>query len=233
MERDQLQNKHWKITAVICTKNEETSVGAVIDGCKPYVDEIIVIDGHSTDKTQEIAKNGGAVVYLDNGKGKGAAIRQGIGKATGEIIVFIDADGSHDPKDIGPLVAPIKEGQADHVTASRMRGGSDELHGTLGKFVRMVGSDIITLGINYRFHVSLTDSQNGFRAIRSDVAKKLDLKENITTIEQEMIIKTLRSGYRITEIPAHEYARRGGVSKVYVPKVAWRYVYSWLKYLFF
>jgi dolichol-phosphate mannosyltransferase len=227
------QDKQWKITAVICTKNEEVSVGAVISGCKSFVDEIIVIDGHSTDRTLDIAKDHGAVVYFDHGKGKGEAIRVGIEKAAGDIIVFIDADGSHDPQDIDRLVAPIKAGQADHVTGSRMRGGSDELHGDIGKFVRMVGSDVITLGINYRFNVRLTDSQNGFRAIRTDVARTLNLKENITTIEQEMIIKTLRSGYRITEIPAHEYARRGGVSKVNVPKVAWRYVYSWIKYLFF
>jgi len=97
----------------------------------------------------------------------------------------------------------------------------------------MVGSDIITLGINYRFNVRLTDSQNGFRAIRSDVARKLPLKENITTIEQEMIIKTLKLGYRMGEVPTHEYARRGGESKISARKVAWRYVYSWLKYLFF
>jgi len=97
----------------------------------------------------------------------------------------------------------------------------------------MVGSDIVTLGINYRFGVDLTDSQNGFRAIKRDVALALDLKENITTIEQEMIIKTLKKGYRMAEVPTHEYARKYGTSCIKVSRVWWRYVYSWFKYLFF
>ena len=114
-----------------------------------------------------------------------------------------------------------------------MRGGSDELHCDVGKFIRMIGSDIITLGINYRFGVALTDSQNGFRALRSELARRLDLKENIHTIEQEMIIKTLKLGCRMSEVPAHEYARKNGDSTINVRKVAHRYVYSWLKYMFF
>lgn len=222
-----------KISVVVPTKNEEINVGWIIESVKKYADEVIVIDGHSTDRTREIAEACGVKVFLDHRKGKGDAIRVGIAKATGDIIVFIDADGSHLPEDIPHLVAPIKAGECDHVTGSRMRGGSDELHGDIGKFIRMVGSDIITLGINYRFNVRLTDSQNGFRAIRLDVARNLPLKENITTIEQEMIIKTLKLGYRMGEVPTHEYARKGGESKISVRKVAWRYVYSWLKYLFF
>jgi glycosyltransferase involved in cell wall biosynthesis len=220
-----------KISIVIPTKDEEATVADIIEGCKPYGDEILVIDGHSKDNTASIAQSLGVKVYLDNQRGKGAAIRAAITKVTGDIIVFIDADGSHSPSDIPKLVGPILAGQCDHVTGSRMKGGSDELHGDLGKFIRMLGSDIITLGINYRFNVRLTDSQNGFRAIRTEVARRLNLKENITTIEQEMIMKTLKLGYRILEVPAHEYARRAGHSKVNVKKVAWRYVYCWLKNL--
>jgi dolichol-phosphate mannosyltransferase len=225
--------KGHRLTVVIPAKDEERSIGPIIKGCRKYADEIIVIDGHSTDKTRMIAEHEGTRVYADNNRGKGDAIRVGIRKATGDIIVFIDADGSHSPDDIPILIAPIIKGQYDHVTGSRMKGGSDELHGELGKFIRMVGSDIITLGINYRFKVDLTDSQNGFRAIRTDVARKLALKEEITTIEQEMIIKTLKLGYRVGEVPTHEYARQSGNSKINVRKVAFRYVYSWLKYLFF
>jgi dolichol-phosphate mannosyltransferase len=222
-----------KVSVIIPAKDEEVYIGSIISGCKKYADEIIVVDGHSTDRTRKIAEESGVMVCVDNDKGKGDAIRVGIRKASGDIIVFIDADGSHSPCDIPKLITPIIAGEYDHVSGSRMKGGSDELHGDLGKFIRMVGSDIITLGINYRFKVDLTDSQNGFRAIRTDVARKLDLKEDITTIEQEMIIKTLKSGYRVGEIPTHEYARKDGKSRIDVKKVAWRYVYSWLKYLFF
>lgn len=222
-----------RITIVIPAKNEEKSIQSIIEKCQKYSNEIIVVDGHSTDRTREVAESMNVKVYLDNRKGKGDALRVAISKATKEIIVFIDSDCSHDPDEIPKLVQPIIEGKADHVTGSRMRGGSDELHGDIGKFIRMIGSDIITLGINYRFGVRLTDSQNGFRAVKRDVAVSLDLKENITTIEQEMIIKTLRKGYRMAEVASHEYRRKYGDSNIKVSKVCFRYVYSWLKYLLF
>lgn len=221
-----------KLSIIIPTKNEEANIRDIILKCGRFSDDIIVIDAHSGDKTQEIAESLGAQVFLDDKSGKGSAIRLGINKAERDVLVFIDADGSHDPEDIPKVVTPILEDRADHVSTSRMRGGSDELHGDFLKFVRMVGSDIITLGINYRFNVRLTDSQNGFRAIKRKVALDLDLKENITTIEQEMIIKTLKKGYRILEVPSHEYERKYGDSNVKVSKVWLRYVYSWLKYLF-
>lgn len=220
-----------KISVVIPAKNEAVTIGDIIERSKKYADELLVIDGHSTDATRAVAERLGARVILDDRKGKGAAIRLAIREVTGEVIVFIDADGSHDPDDIPRLVEPIARGVCEHVTGSRMTGGSDELHGDIGKFIRMWGSDVITLGINYRFNVRLTDSQNGFRAIRTDVARQIGLTENITTIEQEMIMKTLKRGYRIKEVPAHEYARKAGESKVKVPRVACRYVWVWLKNL--
>jgi glycosyltransferase involved in cell wall biosynthesis len=225
-------DKKLKISVVIPTKNEEATIREMIERSKPYADEILVIDGHSRDRTREFASEAGARVILDHKKGKGDGLRTAIKEVTGDIIVFIDADCSHDPADIPRLAKPIIEGRAEHVTGSRMLGGSDELHGDIGQFIRMVGTDIITMGINYRFNVRLTDSQNGFRAILTEVARKLPLKENVTSIEQELIIKTLRHGYRITEVPAHEYKRKDGKSTINM-YIAWfRHVYSWLKYLF-
>ena len=86
--------------------------------------------------------------------------------------VFLDADGSHDPEDIPLLVEPIVEDAADHVTASRLSGGSSELHGGFDEFFRLAGSSFITACINWRFGVRLSDSQNGFRAIRTDGAAR-------------------------------------------------------------
>ena len=226
-------NRKSKVSVVVPTKNEELGIGAVLTACRPYCDELIIVDGHSTDRTQEIATSLGVRVILDNGKGKGDAIRVAIESTTSDIIVFIDADHSHCPEDIPRIVAPILDDKYDHVVGSRSRGGSDELHGDFGKFMRMIGSDIITLGINYRFNVRLTDSQNGFRALRTQVARDLHLQEDITTIEQEMTIKTLARGHRMGEVPTHEYARRFGESKIKLSRVAFRYVYSWLKYLIF
>jgi hypothetical protein len=146
--------------------------------------------------------------------------------------VFIDADGSHDPNDIPKLVGPIKADKSDLVIGSRQTGGSDELHGTLEQFIRYIGSQLIMLAINYRWNVRLTDSQNGFRAIRRDAAVQLGLRANLTTIEQEMLMLALKKGFRVSEIPSHEYERRWGVSKVVVWKVWFAYVWSVLRNLF-
>jgi dolichol-phosphate mannosyltransferase len=169
---------------------------------------------------------------LDGGKGKGQAIRQALGETTTDIVVFIDADGSHDPKDIPALVAPIAAGKADLVIGSRGKGGSDELHGTFGQFIRYVGSQLIMLAINYRWGVRLSDSQNGFRAIRRDVGLALDLKSNLTTIEQEMLMRALKRGYRVDEVASHEYERRWGTSKVVVWKLWWAYIWSFWRNIF-
>lgn len=221
-----------RISVIVPTRNEEANLRPVLELAAAYADELLVVDGHSTDATREIAAAMGARVILDDGRGKGAAIRRGIQESTGDILVFIDGDGSHDPRDIPALVAPILAGEADHVSGSRMLGGSDELHATFSQFIRLFGSQVITLSVNYTQNVRLTDCQNGFRAIRREVALALDLRENITTIEQEMVIKTVRSGYRIVEVPTHEYVRANGESRFRVRDVWWRYILSWLYYLF-
>ena len=224
--------KAMKTTVVIPAKNEEQSIGKIIAKCRKYAQEILVVDGHSRDSTARVARRLGARVVQDNGLGKGDGIRVGIQEAKGDILVFIDADGSHDPNDIPELIKPIKQGQADMVVGSRGMGGSDELHGDVEKLLRMIGSDIILIGINKKFKVNLTDSQNGYRAVRTAAARSLRLEENITTIEQEMTIKFLKKGFRISEVPTHEYARAHGASVIKLRRVWFRYVWSFLKYLF-
>ncbi|MDQ1257076.1 MAG: hypothetical protein QG656_1677, partial [Candidatus Hydrogenedentes bacterium] len=215
-----------RVSIVIPAKNEAANIASVIEGCKAYGDEILVVDGHSTDGTRAVAEGLGARVVLDNGKGKGDGIRVAAQAVQGDIVVFIDADGSHDPNDIPRLLRPILEGEADHVSGSRLLGGSSELHGTFNECFRLMGSSLITAFINWRFGVCLSESQNGFRAIRTEVLRRLDLRENITTIEQEMIMKTLKKGYRMAEEPAHEYKRKSGTSNIRLKKVAFRYVYT-------
>jgi dolichol-phosphate hexosyltransferase len=220
------------VTVVIPARNEELNIGEVIEKALDYCDEVLVVDGHSTDRTVEVSRSFGVRVISDNKKGKGDAIRVGASAATHPVIVFMDADGSHDPADIPMLVEPIKQGKADLVIGSRGRGGSDELHGDIEKLMRMVGSDLILIGINLRWKQHLTDSQNGFRAIRADVIRSLGLTENITTIEQEMTMKCLKKGYVIAEVPTHEYARKYGQSVIKLRKVWIRYIYSFIKNLF-
>ena len=97
--------------------------------------------------------------------------------------------------------------------------------------MRLVGSDLILIGINVRWKQTLTDSQNGFRAIRKDVICSLDLKENITTIEQEMTMKCLKKGYIVSEVPTHEFARKFGNSTIKFRRVWFRYIYSFVRNL--
>ena len=96
-----------KVTVVVPAKNEAETIGAVLSAVEEYADELIVVDGHSDDGTTEIAKRFGARVVFDGGMGKGDAVRTAIREATGDLLVFIDADGSHVPKDIPKLLAPL------------------------------------------------------------------------------------------------------------------------------
>ena len=233
ISRQAPDGRELRISVIVPCRNEGRNIRPVLEWAAPYADELLVVDGHSSDDTRAIAAEMGATVLLDNGKGKGDAIRVGIAKASGDIIVFIDADGSHDPRDIPALVQPIIDGHADHVSGSRMLGGSDELHATINQFIRLFGSQVITLSINYTQGLSLTDSQNGFRAIRAEVARSLGLESEIPTIEQEMVIKSVRSGYRICEVATHEYVRSNGESNFRVLDVWFQFVKSWLYYLFF
>jgi len=219
------------VTVVIPAKNEEGLIAEIIDAARPHAAEVLVVDGHSTDRTREIALERGARVILDAGRGKGEALRRSFVEARCDILVFIDADGSHDPKDIPLLVEPIRRGEAELVIASRTRGGSDELHGTAEQLLRYIGSQLIMLAINYRWQVRLTDSQNGFRALRRDAALALHLTSNLTTIEQEMLMRALKCGCRVVEVPSHEFERRWGVSKVSVWRLWWAYIWSLLRHL--
>jgi dolichol-phosphate hexosyltransferase len=221
------------VTVVIAAKQEAPSIAEVVQRTRPFANAVLVIVGRSTDGTSEVAATSGATVFPDGGRGKGEAIRRAIPHVRTPVTVFLDADGSHDPEDIPLLVEPILTDAADHVTASRLRGGSSELHGGFDEFFRLAGSSFITACINWRFNCRLSDSQNGFRAIRTSVLRQLDLQEDTTTIEQEMIIKTLRRGFRMVEVPSHEHQRAHGHSHIHVWRSAPRYGFSLVKYLFF
>jgi len=214
-----------KISIVLPVKNEAIGLSGLIESLLPYGEEIIVVDGHSTDNTKEIVKkHPQARFVLDNGRGKGDGLRVGIREAKHEIIVFIDADGSHDPTDIPDLVKPILEGSSDMVIGSRAKGGSDEFKMDIENLIRQVGSDFATTIVNYRWKTDLTDIQNGFRALKTSVARDLNLNANDFDIEEEMVMKALRKKYIISEIKSHEYARQWDVSKLKTSK-SWKFIY--------
>lgn len=214
-----------KITAVIPARNEALNVGRVVRAAREYVDEVVVIDGHSGDGTQVVAEEAGARVHVQKSRGKGGAIVEAGHLVSQGIIVFLDADQSHDPADIPSLVRPIKEGAAELVIGSRMLGGSDELFTNVREFCRLVGGHILTLAIARRFNYPLTDSQNGYRAIKADVLRELRLRETSFTIEMEMCIEAIRSGFRVLEVPTHEFRREHGQSNINAFRLGPRYVW--------
>ncbi len=220
-------------TIVIPTRNEAPTIAEMVACCLKLTPHVIVVDSFSQDQTPQLAQEAGAKVIQLNQSGKGMAIRAMATEVTTPIVVFIDADGSHVVEDIPKLIQPILDNQADHVQASRLIGGSSELHGSFQEFFRLAGSAFITACINWRFKVTISDSQNGFRALRVDLLKQLALQEKITTIEQEMVIKTLKKGFRLVEIPSHEHARIFGESKIKLSNVWFRYVYVLIRELFF
>jgi len=213
------------VTAVIAALNEAASIGDVIEATLRYVPDVLAMDGGSEDGTSRIAAQAGARVVECLRKGKGHALRQAIADEAADILVFIDADGSHDAADIPRLIEPIARGEVDLVVGSRVPGGSDELDHDPGHAVRALGTHVLQAIVNLRFATHLTDMQNGFRAIRTPVARDLALREPGFCIEEEMVIQCLRRGYRVLNVPSHEYRRRHGRSKLRVwaegPRFLW------------
>lgn len=230
--KDNYWGENMKVSVVIPTKNEEKTIGKIIERVKPCGDEILIVDGHSKDRTREIANELGVRVVLDNKKSKGDAIRVGLKEAKNEIVVFIDADGSHNPDDIPKLVKPIKDGKADIVVASRQWGGSDEVKGDFSSCMRMIGSAFVTMIINYRFNVRLTDCENGYRAVLRDKVLRLNLNANDFDIEEEMTMKALKKRYRIMEVASHEYDREYGKSNLSLFKMGYKFIFRLIRELF-
>jgi len=197
-----------KVTVVVPTKNEARSVAETLKRAAKFADELMIVDGHSTDDTISIAKKAVPSVKIirQEGFGKGAGIRESIPHITGDVAVFIDADGSHIPEDIPKLVREIEKG-ADMAIASRFMGGSDEMTP-----LRFIMNKLVNFTINMLWGTGYTDTQNGFRAIRSDLLRRMDLKGEKFEIETEMCIKAAKLRANVTEIPSHEFSRLHGVS---------------------
>jgi dolichol-phosphate mannosyltransferase len=213
------------VTVVILARDEERTIAGVVRSALPFGREVVVMDGRSSDQTRENARASGARVISDPGKGKGAAIRAALDACSSDVLVFMDADGSHDPLDIPALVAPVASGEAALCVGSRFAGGSDELSVSIGQLIRTVGNILMNIAINKRWNVELTDTLNGFRAVKRSVALEVGLREDTHTIEQEMVMKILRHGHAVMNAPAHEFRRLHGESHIRIwrewPKFVW------------
>lgn len=202
-----------QVSVVIAAHNEAATVGEVVARCREALGErfleAIVVDDGSTDDTLAAAEAAGARAYrLSPNRGKGAALRTGIGAAHGDWLVFIDADGQDDPSEI-PLLLAQASGDTVMVNGSRFLGRLED--GAISR-PNYVGNRALTGVFNALYGSRITDTQAGFRAIRGDVARDLVLRATEYEIETEMLAHVLRRGYRVVEVPVTRYPRKAGVT---------------------
>jgi glycosyltransferase involved in cell wall biosynthesis len=189
-----------RIIAAIPCFNEERFIGSVVLKARRYVDKVLVIDDGSSDATAEVAgEAGGVVLRHDCNQGKGAALQIALrrGREEGaDILVILDGDGQHDPRDIPRLVQPLLDGGADVVVGSRFIGAAGK-----PPFYRRLGQHILTSVSNLGSGSRVTDSQSGFRAFSSKALQSLKLTENGFAVESELLFAMSKSGLRVIEVP--------------------------------
>ncbi|MEM4480467.1 MAG: glycosyltransferase family 2 protein [Candidatus Bathyarchaeia archaeon] len=205
------------VSIVIPVFNEEPTVGNVIERVKAAIErmnlpyEILVIDDCSTDNSLEVSKSKKVKVYqLERHMGKGYALRLGFKEAKGEIIVTLDSDGSHKPEELPMMLEPILRDEADLVVGSRFLSRENVFSNKLNK----IGVQLFNLLIRILTGKATTDSQSGYRAFKSAVLEKIQLKSKGYEIESEMLVKALKSGFKSKEVSISFEQRTYGKSKL-------------------
>jgi rSAM/selenodomain-associated transferase 1 len=207
--------RHPFVSVIIPAIDEEQSIGAVIEAIpRDAVGEVVVVDGGSRDATRDVARERGARIVSEPLRGYGRACARGVFEARGEIVVFLDADGASDPRDIPALVAPIAEGSADLVLGSRLGPGraAAVLSAAMPLHQRL-GNRLAALLIRVRHGVPVTDL-SPFRAVRRAMLLALPIEDVTFGWPTEMIVNAARAKWRIIEVPVSCRPRSGGRSKV-------------------
>ena len=199
------------VTAVIPALNEAESLGAVLAEL-PWdaVHEVIVVDGGSSDDTELVARSGGARVIHEHRRGYGWACAAGLAAARGEFVVFLDGDGTDDPGQIPQLLDPLLKGQADLVLGSRLRG---TITAGAMPFHQRWGNLLVGWMFRVLYGVPITDI-SPFRAARREELLGLGLEEMTYGWTAEMLVKAVRRGWRVMEVPTGCRGRRAGRSKI-------------------
>ena len=212
-----------KISLIIPCYNELNTISKIINKVleiKKFDYEIIVVDDFSKDGTREILKEmlNNKIHYLilnDKNYGKGYCIRQGIKKATNDIILIQDADLEYDPSDYEKLIKPIVNNKADVVFGSRFIG-SDEKR--VLYYWHSLGNAFLTLISNIFTNLNLTDMECCYKVFKSEVIKSLSLQENRFGFEPEVTAKLSKKNLRIYEVGVRYYGRKYSEGK----KITWK-----------
>jgi glycosyltransferase involved in cell wall biosynthesis len=214
MNLDEPIGNFLKAKEIVCispTLNEGPTISKVIQRAKQLVQRVVIVDGYSDDDTVKTALNSGADVILQDGTGKGMAIRTIFKKISGDVFVIIDGDGTYDPCEMEVLLRPILNDEADMVVGSRLAGNMEK-----GSITRLnkIGNKLFNWLINYLYKSTITDSQSGYRALNRKAIESLSLTSEGFEIETELTVKALKNNLRVKEIPITYTRRRGSLTKL-------------------
>jgi Glycosyl transferase family 2 len=221
-----------RISFLIPAYNEAATLGQVLERVAglPLDTEIVVVDDGSTDETPAILerwceRRPETIVVRQPNRGKGAALRAAIARASGEICVIQDADLEYDPADVPRLVRPIAAGHADVVFGSRLTGGAPQ---RAFMFWHLVGNRALSLLASLLYDTPLTDIETGYKAFRTDTLRSLRLREDGFGVEPEITAQVCRRRLRIYELPISYYGRGYADGK----KITWRHGLEAVRVLF-
>lgn len=190
-----------KVVCVIPAWNEEKKIGFVVSAARQYVDEVVVIDDGSTDKTAKIAvMNGATVLRHFINCGQGAALQTGNNYALlvgADIVVHFDADGQFSAPEIREIIEPIKRGECDVTLGSRFLGKETNMPATK----RYLLIPLARLINRVFFNVKLTDPQSGFRALSRQAVTKIKIEQSGWAHCSEILSKIITQKLRFKEIP--------------------------------
>jgi glycosyltransferase involved in cell wall biosynthesis len=209
-----------RISVVIPAKNEARNIGWVVERLPSIVDELVLVDGRSTDATVEVARAlwPTLTVVVDDKPGKGAALRAGFAAATGDYVVMLDADGSMDPAEIGAFVAKLDQG-FDLAKGSRRLagGGSADI-----SILRALGNRCLLEFANVLLGSSFSELCYGYAAFRRPAVLGLELTAVGFEIETQLFLRAIREGLRVAEVSSFEAPRRSGTSNLHTFRDGWR-----------